>query len=193
LYTILREGFKVLLIIERQAKGIARLSGLSVYKAKIVCEPFLCWVRLQDEEDQIMTTLNNIQETFKLPLPPEMSEVQEMEIYVRFMRHLRNVPNSRAEIKVLSAIQFTADMLVCSDAHVAKALVDLGLRAPRAAFPAEFLSFADRCLMRSGWEVGGPNIALLELQKFWRSIGEDKFAAFQGKFDFFVSEEEVFV
>ena len=127
-------------------------------------------------------------EKVKLPMPPEMSERQEMEIYARFMRHLRCVPNSRSAIKVLSAAQFTADMLACSDAHVAKVLVDLGLRAPRAAFSADFLRFADQSLMRSGWEVGGPSSALLELQTFWNSIGEDRFAAFQGKFDLYENE-----
>lgn len=122
-------------------------------------------------------------ENVKLPLPPEMSDKQDMEVYARFMRHLRCVPNSRSAIKVLSAMQFTSDMLDYSDAHVAKILVDLGLRAPRAAFPADFLRFADQSLMRSGWEVGGPSQSLKELQSFWNSIGEDRFAAFQGKFD----------
>src|SRR5690606_29181979 len=51
----------------------------------------------------------------------------ETEIFARFMRHMRNVPNSRTEIKVLSSIQFTADMMDMSDALVAKILVDMGL------------------------------------------------------------------
>lgn len=111
-------------------------------------------------------------------MAPEVEQDQEMEIYVFFMRHLRLVPNSRMEIKILSAIQFTADLLGCSDAHVSRVLVDLGLRAPRMAFPADFLSYADAALMRSGWEVGGPSAALLALKKFWDVNGEDKFTAF---------------
>ncbi|MCC6598482.1 MAG: hypothetical protein IT559_06810 [Alphaproteobacteria bacterium] len=117
-----------------------------------------------------------------LPLAPDAEQDQEMEIYARFMRHLRLVPNSRMEIKALSAMQFTADLLNCSDAHVARVLVDLGLRAPRMAFPAEFLSYADGALMRSGWEVGGPSISLLALKNFWDENGEDKFAAFRGEY-----------
>ena len=79
-----------------------------------------------------------------LPLPPEKDRgAAEMEIYARFMRHLRMVPNSQIEIKVLSAIQFTADMLDIRDALVSKTLVDCGLRAPRKAFPAEYLEHVD--------------------------------------------------
>ena len=115
----------------------------------------------------------------KLPLPPELQESGNMQVYARFMRYLRHVPNSRMEIKVLSAIQFTADILDYSDAHVAKILVDLGLRGPRMAFPAEFLSFADQSLVRNGWEVGGPSQGLLELKAYWDEIGEDKFSAFK--------------
>lgn len=118
----------------------------------------------------------------RLPLAPEIDQDQETEIYAFFMRNLRHVPNSRLEIKVLSAIQFTADMLDCSDAHVSRALVDLGLRAPRMAFPADFLSYADAALMRSGWEVGGPSSALLALKTHWDTIGEDKFSAFRGDY-----------
>lgn len=113
------------------------------------------------------------------PLPPEIQDNKDMDVYARFMRYLRHVPNSRAEIKVLSAIQFTADMLDYSDAHVGKLLVELGLRAPRMAFPAEFLAYADQALMRNGWDVGGPSPALEELQAFWADIGEDRFAGFK--------------
>lgn len=118
----------------------------------------------------------------RLPVAPEIGQDQEMEIYAFFMRHLRLVPNSRIEIKVLSAIQFTADVLDCSDAHVSRVLVDLGLRAPRMAFPADFLSYADAALMRSGWEVGGPSASLLALKTYWDTIGEDRFAAFRNEY-----------
>lgn len=129
----------------------------------------------------IMTNLSN--NDIILPLPPEqLSESDEMAVYARFMRHLRNVPNSRAEIKILSAIQFTADMLDHSDAHVAKVLVDLGLRAPRMAFPADFLKFTDGAMMRSGWEVGGPSSGMVGLKDYWDVIGEDKFAPFKGDY-----------
>lgn len=127
-----------------------------------------------------------------LPAPPasEAGETDERAFYGWFVKHLRDVPNSRIEIKILSAIQFTADALGYSDAHIAKSLVDMGLRAPRMAFPSDFLSFADSCLLRSGWEVGGPSASLLALKKHWDAIGEDRFAAF--KRDYSLLDEKVF-
>ncbi|HPD83486.1 MAG: hypothetical protein R3D88_06100 [Alphaproteobacteria bacterium] len=116
----------------------------------------------------------------ELPYAPDKKEARsEMEIYARFMRHLRMVPNSKVEIKILSAIQFTADMLDISDALIAKTLVDLGLRAPRASFPSEYLDFVDKSLLRSGWEIGGPTESAAALKLHWDKIGEDKFAAYR--------------
>jgi hypothetical protein len=131
----------------------------------------------------MVTTLksndNRVDGKVVLPLPPQEESRIEMEIYARFMRHLRNVPNSRMEIKILSAIQFTADMLDIGDALVAKTLVDCGLRAPRQSFPTDYLEFIDNSLLRSGWEVGGPSASAAELKAHWDNIGEDKFAPFR--------------
>jgi hypothetical protein len=119
-----------------------------------------------------------------LPLPPLGDQRGgdetkfEMDIYVRFMRHLRQVPNSRLEIKILSAIQFIADLLDHGDALVAKTLVDMGLRAPRRAFPVSFLDFVDRSMARQSWEHGNcPPASVASLQHHWNRIGEDPFTA----------------
>ncbi len=118
-----------------------------------------------------------------LPLNPEIAqEESDRIVHSRFMRHLQHVPSSKMEIKILSSIQFTADMLDYSDAHVAKILVDMGLRAPRMAFPVEFLEFADSSLMRSGWEVGGPTPSLIALKNHWDRIGEDRFSTFNRQY-----------
>jgi hypothetical protein len=113
-----------------------------------------------------------------LPLPPKNDDEHkfEMDIYVRFMRHLRHVPNSRTDIKILSSIQFTADMLDTSDALVAKTLVDMGLRAPRKAFPITFLDFADKCAQRLSWELNTPPASVVALTEHWACIGEDVFS-----------------
>ena len=120
-----------------------------------------------------------IQEHIHLPHLPEEGErlTDEAAIYWRFTRHLAAVPTSKAAIKVLSAIQFTADFLGYSDAHVSKVLVDLGLRTPREAFPEEFLDYVDGALPRGDWVVGGPSVSVQELAAHWRAIGEDPFAA----------------
>jgi hypothetical protein len=135
-----------------------------------------------------------------LPLAPNNDErggdisdmkISEMEIYARFMRHLRLVPNSRIEIKVLSSIQFTADMLDVADAFIAKTLVDQGLRAARQAFPQSYLEFVDKNLLRKQYNLGTSNENLNDLRHYWNKIGEDKFAAF--KYDLRITHETTFV
>jgi len=117
-------------------------------------------------------------ERIVLPLPPAAVEEArfEMEVYARFMSHLRQVPNSRMEIKILSAIHFTADIMDTSDALVSKTLADLGLRAPRKSFPVTFLDFVDKSTMRSAWELGTPPVSVVALKQHWDRIGEDRFA-----------------
>lgn len=123
---------------------------------------------------------NCLTERVVLPIPEINADPKtDMEIYARFMRHLRNVANSRMEIKVLTSIQFVADMLDLPDAQVTKTLVDMGLRAPRMALPSDYLDHADACLMRDDWEVGSANAALRSLQTHWNEIGEDRFASFR--------------
>lgn len=123
---------------------------------------------------------NDVFENVFLPLPPLGGmESLDLEVYARFMRHFRLVPNSRIEIKILSAIQFTSDILDLNDALVSKMLADMGLRAPRKAFPETYLDHVDRSLMRSGWDAGGPCASSIDMKRFWNDIGEDKFAAFK--------------
>ena len=118
-----------------------------------------------------------LSERVRLPLMPEERVGFELDVYNCFMRHLRQVTNSRQDIKVLTAIQFTADMMDLGDALVAKTVVDLGLRAPRAAFPSAFLDFADRALQRTAWDVGGnAQGSILGLRDHWEQIGENRFA-----------------
>ena len=118
----------------------------------------------------------------ELPLPPSREDTVGMEVYARFMSHLREVPHRRVEIKVLSAIQFTANMMDYTDAQICKMLVDMGLRVGRGGLPADYLSFAHNSLMRSGWEVGGPSASLLALREYWDDIGEDCFAGFRQEY-----------
>lgn len=116
-------------------------------------------------------------EQIVLPLPPNMGEETrfEMELYARFMRHLREVPNNRMEIKILSSIRFVGDIMEVGEALVAKTLVDLGLLAPRKAFPVSFLDFADKGMMRTNWDFGAPPASVLKLHDHWNKIGEDRF------------------
>lgn len=135
-----------------------------------------------DKANDNLTPLNTATNTDRviLPLPPLGDDTKlEMEVYARFMRHLRYVPNSRMEIKVLTAIQYVADMMDMQDCQVAKILVDLGLRGSRMALPAMYLEYADYALMRGKWDMEAANASLRELYEYWAKIGEDRFAAFK--------------
>lgn len=112
-------------------------------------------------------------------LPQELVARWEIDVYARFMRHLRCVPNSRMEIKILHAIQYVADVMDAPEEHIAKVLVDYGLRAPRLAFPASFLEYADGAILRGVMDIGGPSTSLLALKGHWDALGEDKLAAFK--------------
>mgnify|MGYP001289806021 CR=1 FL=1 len=118
-------------------------------------------------------------ENILLPLPPEATEDTRMEmgVYARFMSHLRNVPNSQSEVKVLSAIQFTADTLDLSDALVAKTLVDLGLKAPRKAFPVSFIDFVNKSIARTYWQEGSASAAITALHEHWTGSDSDRFTS----------------
>lgn len=111
-----------------------------------------------------------------LPQPDRVKVSKEKwSIYTRFMGHLRHVPVSRMEIKILSAIHFTSDIMDMSDAHTAKVLVGIGLRAPRMAFPIEFLDYIDNAMMRRGWDVGAPSKEMIELHGAW-SVKQQPFS-----------------
>ncbi|HAJ89859.1 MAG TPA: hypothetical protein DCM27_02410 [Rhodospirillaceae bacterium] len=114
-----------------------------------------------------------------LPLPPmDVKAEFEMDVYVRFMRYLRQVPVSRHDIGVLTAIQYVADMMDMPDEHITKILVDLGLRAPRMAFPEVYLEVVDKISLREIHDLNYGSFALRELRHHWQAIREDKFAAF---------------
>jgi hypothetical protein len=57
-----------------------------------------------------------------------------------------------------------------SDAYVARVLVDMGLLAPRLAFPGDFLDH----VFASG-RLYGASVRYAALVRHWKDIGEDLF------------------
>lgn len=96
---------------------------------------------------------------------------EQLAIYNLFMQQVRGDASSQNAETLLSAIYTTAQTLNYNEAHVAKVLVDFGLRAPRGAFPVGFLRFADRSLGCSFWSVESPSRSLLALKKHWEDTG----------------------
>lgn len=106
------------------------------------------------------------------PLPPmnTPSTRFDMEVYAKFMRHLRELRMESDALKILSAILFTAKAMDTSDALVSKVLVDMGLRAPRRAFPISFVEFVDQTMERAGWREGAASSSVVELCDCWRHM-----------------------
>lgn len=108
------------------------------------------------------------EERIFLPVPPlHNGDLMTMEIYTRFMRHLRLLPAARGVVRILSAIEFSSDILDLNDAVVTKVLADMGLRAPRCALPQSYLDYVDRSLERTHWDVGGPSPSSLAMWDYW--------------------------
>lgn len=104
-------------------------------------------------------------------------DANDREIIQIFLQSHREIIHSREEVKVLAAIHKTADLTGCSDAFISKTLVDFGLRAPRLAFPGDFLDHIDNAMLRS--DQAGFSVLNREYKKlinYWASIGEDPFA-----------------
>ena len=126
-----------------------------------------------------MTNSVAMNETFAihLPLPPCVdgnleNQKFEMAVYARFMRHLRYSGRTSEAVKVLEAMRFVADLMDHSESHIAKVLTDLGMRAPRSAYPQAFLAFADNAMVCSAWQLGAADAELKALHSYWVDHGE---------------------
>ncbi len=121
-----------------------------------------------------MTTLNVFTDNpVTLPQRVEFEGASaEADICIRFLRHLSAVPSQNSCMKVLSSIQFVADLMGYSDAHISKILVELGLRAPSGAFPEAYIQHVDKTLNGAIWSSVGPSLALSELTRHWYDLGE---------------------
>jgi hypothetical protein len=105
-----------------------------------------------------------------LPLPPLDDAPHEvMEIYGRFMRHVRLSPSPVMDIKVLSAIQFTADMMDMGDDRVAKMLADMGLRCPQTALPQSYL---EKIRKDCADQASPACDSSIDMCRFWHDIEE---------------------
>ncbi len=108
-----------------------------------------------------------------LPCMPETTGGMEREIYMSFIRALREGPSRRMEVRILSAIHRAADATDNSDAYTARVLVDMGLMAPRLAFPGDFLDHIDATTYRQ-MPLRSMPAAYIALGEHWAAIGEEK-------------------
>lgn len=94
----------------------------------------------------------------------------QFDIYNTFTSHIAEASISRMEMKILSSIHFTADFLGDSDALISNELVEMGLRAPRIAFPMEFLEYVDSVRLKDHGHILAPSRAIRSLCNIWLGL-----------------------
>ncbi len=108
---------------------------------------------------------------YTMPVPPSASS-QDHDYYQAFVHIMNRLPRTLAiGAKLRTAIEHTADYMRTSPAHVARLLVDYGLRAPRQAFPASFLDFVDQTpAPRDAIARASMDADVIELKDFWHTL-----------------------
>lgn len=111
--------------------------------------------------------------------PVKTDSRNRQDIISHFFQCLRDAKHSRPDVCILLAIQRTADATTNSDAYVAKVLVEAGLRAPRMAFPGDYLDYITQALVRHPHHMGAATTHDKDLYAHWASIGDDPFVGME--------------
>lgn len=123
------------------------------------------------------TTSSRIHTRIILPCLPQSASEPVREIYMAFLRAFREGPQRRMETRLLTAIHRAADVTENSDAYVSRVLCELGLMAPRLAYPGDFLDHVDATMVRDRPLLSVPP-AYLALVQHWAAIGEELYDPF---------------
>lgn len=115
---------------------------------------------------------------------PDLNMVKdhsEREIVQIFLQRFRDIPFPRDEMRVMQAIEKTANLTGYSDGVIAKILVDSGLRSSRISFPQEFLSHIDLLYLKKGRRNLSRKLkqSYADLKDFWQRSEENKFSFMQ--------------
>ncbi len=122
-------------------------------------------ILFKKEPSQKMTPL------YTMPVPPQASH-PDHDYYQAFVHVMNRLPRTLAiGAKLQTAIEHTAEFMRTSPAHVARLLVDYGLRAPRQAFPPSFLDYVDATPMpRHAIQRAAMDTDVIELKDFWQTL-----------------------
>ena len=107
------------------------------------------------------------------------TDQEDCAVYHIFMQHLPRVARNRLDIKILHALQYTADATGTDVTDICMMLVQMGLRAPRLAFPASFLEQVDLAVIRHGRGDMVLDPTVMALRHHWDQLGEDRWAGFR--------------
>lgn len=103
---------------------------------------------------------------YTMPVPPQEG-THDATYYQTFVRSMNRVSVKKATDRIKQAIERTADACDTSPGHIARILVEYGLRAPKHVFPNDFVSFIDdqnKILKRLNLPL---NAEITELAHFW--------------------------
>ena len=89
------------------------------------------------------------------------------EYYPEFIKNLRDIGRGSKSDKVKAAIKLTAETLHISPEFVARCLVEIGVRAPKSAFPRNFVAFINGRKDKSIWEQDSLTTAQRDLLNSW--------------------------
>lgn len=108
---------------------------------------------------------------FTMPVPPA-ADHPNFAFCQTFVHAMNSQPRTMATaMRVFAAIDIAAERMETSPAHISRVLVDCGLRAPRAAFPSDFLDFVDRCpVPRTSVQRAALGTGVIELKEFWDNL-----------------------
>ncbi len=113
---------------------------------------------------------------YTMPIPPQEGTI-DSDYYQTFVRSMNRVSVKKTTDRIRQAIERTADACDTSPSHIARILVEYGLRAPRHVFPTEFVSFIDdrsKVLKRLQLPL---DVEITELAQFWAGTAGVKTSA----------------
>src|SRR5688572_33413892 len=112
----------------------------------------------------------SMQPIYTMPVPPADTS-PDMPYYRAFVHAMNRSKEPSIALKLRAAIEATAEMTKTSPAHIARMLVDYGLRAPRNAFPDSFVDYVES---RPAPKSFVPRVASDEdvaaLKNFWQTL-----------------------
>jgi hypothetical protein len=90
---------------------------------------------------------------YTMPVPPADNSA-DITYYRAFVSEMGRAKQASVADKIRNSMEAAATRTGTSATHIARLLVDCGLRAPRHAFPDSFVSFVDNAPQTTGQKSG---------------------------------------
>lgn len=106
--------------------------------------------------------------SYRLPQPPAGSNALDIHFCKTFLHQLQAAPQNHMPARISAAIEKTAALSGHTPEHVAKTLVEHGLRADRSCFPAAFVEGIEKTIHLPSWAAPLTPKARQELLGLWQ-------------------------